>query len=95
MLMVLSPAKSLDFETPAHFATFTQPQFLKQSQELISQLRTLAPAEIARLMDLSDPLALLNFQRYADWCLPFSVDNAKQAVLAFNGDVYDLSLIHI
>lgn len=89
MLIVLSPAKSLDFATPAHLATCSQPAFLDHSQELIALLRTLSPADIARLMNLSDPLALLNFHRYADWNLPFTAANAKQAVLAFNGDVYD------
>ncbi len=89
MLIFLSPAKSLDFKTPPHVATHTQPAFLKQSEILIRQLRKLAPADIANLMDLSDPLALLNFNRYADWQLPFTPENAKQAALAFDGDVYD------
>ncbi|MDP3537609.1 MAG: peroxide stress protein YaaA [Azonexus sp.] len=89
MLLFLSPAKSLDYKSPAQVATFTQPAFLKQSEILIKQLRRLSPADIANLMDLSDPLALLNFNRYADWHLPFTPENAKQAVLAFDGDVYD------
>ena len=89
MLIVLSPAKALDYKTPPHVASFTQPAFLKQSETLIKQLRKLSPADIANLMDLSDPLALLNFNRYADWQLPFTSENAKQAVLAFDGDVYD------
>ena len=89
MLIFLSPAKSLDFKTPPQVATHTQPAFLEQSAALIEQLRRLSPAEIANLMDLSDPLALLNFNRYAEWQLPFTPDNAKQAVLAFDGDVYD------
>lgn len=89
MLIVLSPAKALDYKTPPHVASFTQPAFLKQSETLIKQLRKLSPADIANLMDLSDPLALLNFNRYADWQLPFTPENAKQAVLAFDGDVYD------
>ncbi len=89
MLMFLSPAKSLDYKTPPHVTTYTQPAFLDQSATLIQQLRKLSPVDIAHLMDLSDPLATLNFSRYADWCLPFTPDNAKQAVLAFDGDVYD------
>jgi cytoplasmic iron level regulating protein YaaA (DUF328/UPF0246 family) len=89
MLIFLSPAKSLDYKTPPHIASFTQPAYLKQSETLIRQLRKLSPADIANLMDLSDPLALLNFNRYADWALPFTPENAKQAVLAFDGDVYD------
>ena len=89
MLIFLSPAKSLDYNTPPQVATHTQPAFLKQSEILIRQLRKLSPADIANLMDISDPLALLNFNRYADWRLPFTPENAKQAVLAFDGDVYD------
>lgn len=89
MLIFLSPAKSLDYKTPPHVATFTLPAYLQQSEVLIKQLRKLSPADIAQLMDLSDPLALLNFNRYAEWSLPFTPANAKQAVLAFDGDVYD------
>lgn len=89
MLIFLSPAKSLDYKTPPHVATHSLPAYLQQSATLIEQLRKLSPADIANLMDLSDPLALLNFNRYADWSLPFTPDNAKQAVLAFDGDVYD------
>jgi len=89
MLMFLSPAKSLDYKTPPHIATHSQPAYLKQSETLIRQLRKLSPAAISHLMELSDPLAALNFSRYADWHLPFTPENAKQAVLAFNGDVYD------
>jgi len=89
MLIFLSPAKSLDYKTPPHVATFTQPAFLDQSAILIEQLRRLSPADIAQLMDLSDPLSLLNFTRYAEWTAAFTPDNAKQAILAFDGDVYD------
>lgn len=89
MLILLSPAKALDYETPPHVAAYSQPAWLKQSEILIKQLRKLSPADIAELMDLSDPLALLNFKRYADWSQPFTPDNAKPAVLAFDGDVYD------
>lgn len=89
MLILLSPAKALDYETPPHVASYTQPEFFDRSQQLIEQLRALSPADIAQLMDLSDNLALLNFHRYAEWSLPFTVQNAKQAVLAFDGDVYE------
>jgi cytoplasmic iron level regulating protein YaaA (DUF328/UPF0246 family) len=89
MLIFLSPAKSLDYETAPHVATYTLPAYLKQSETLIKQLRKLSPADVANLMDLSDTLALLNYNRYADWSLPFSPENAKQAALAFDGDVYD------
>lgn len=89
MLLVLSPAKSLDFNTPPHVLTHSQPGHLEKSAALIRLLRRHSPAEIAGLMHLSDSLARLNFNRYAEWSLPFSPDNAKQAVLAFDGDVYD------
>lgn len=89
MLILLSPAKSLDYKTPAHVAARGQPAFMKQSEKLIRQLRKLSPADIANLMDLSDPLARLNFNRYAEWSPPFTPENAKAAVLAFDGDVYD------
>ncbi|MER2540133.1 MAG: peroxide stress protein YaaA [Azonexus sp.] len=89
MLIFLSPAKSLDFKTPPQVTTYTQPAYLKQSETLIKQLRKLSPAAIANLMHLSDPLAQLNFGRYAEWHLPFTPENAKQAALAFDGDVYD------
>jgi cytoplasmic iron level regulating protein YaaA (DUF328/UPF0246 family) len=89
MLLFLSPAKALDYKTPPHIATFTQPAYLRHSETLIKQLRKLSPAAIATLMDISDPLALLNFNRFADWSLPFTPQNAKQAALAFDGDVYD------
>ena len=89
MLMLLSPAKSLDFATPPQTKKYTQPQALEQSERLIALLRNYSPAEVASLMGISDPLAVLNVQRYADWQLPFSPANAKQAVLAFDGDVYD------
>ncbi len=89
MLIFLSPAKSLDYKTPAQVATHTLPAFLKQSETLVRQLRRLSPADLAGLMSISDPLALLNFNRFADWSLPFTPENAKQAVLAFDGDVYD------
>jgi hypothetical protein len=89
MILVISPAKALDYETPPTTATFTQPDFLDHSAELIDVLREKSPAQIAELMSLSDPLATLNVARYASWSRPFAPDNAKQALLAFNGDVYE------
>lgn len=89
MLIFLSPAKTLDYKTPPQVSTYTQAAYLEQSASLIRQLRVLSPAQIAHLMHLSDPLAALNYGRYAEWQLPFTPANAKQAVLAFDGDVYD------
>ena len=88
MLVVISPAKNLDFTTPSTITTATQPEFLEHSEVLIKRCRKLSPANIASLMKISDKLAGLNADRYAAWQLPFSRDNAKQAMLAFNGDVY-------
>lgn len=89
MLLVISPAKSLDYETPATTRTHTLPDFIDHSAELIDALRPLSPAQLSSLMDISDALAVLNVTRYATWSPKFSSKNAKQAVLAFNGDVYD------
>jgi len=88
MLMVISPAKTLDYSTAPVTQTFTQPQYLEHSAELIAQLRELSPAQISELMGLSDKLAGLNAARYSSWQVPFTQDNAKQALLAFKGDVY-------
>ncbi|MDZ7937039.1 MAG: peroxide stress protein YaaA [Rhodoferax sp.] len=89
MLFLLSPAKSLDFETPLGNAPHTAPLFVKQSKALIDLLRPYTPAQISELMDLSDKLASLNVARYAAWSTRATVKNARPAVLAFNGDVYD------
>ena len=89
MLFLLSPAKALDYDTPAHVSTHTQPLFKPQTAELISVLKTKTPQDVASLMKLSDALAGLNVARYEAWSKTFTARNAKQAVLAFNGDVYD------
>lgn len=89
MLFLLSPAKSLDFETPLGAVTPTQPLFKAQAAELIDVLRQKAPHQIASLMSLSDKLAALNVARYQAWSPKFTAKNARPAVLAFNGDVYD------
>lgn len=89
MLIVLSPAKSLDFKTPVEVKTPTLPEFASESAKLIANLKQLAPQEIANLMGLSDQLAILNVGRYRDWSKKFTLDNSKPAIYAFNGDVYD------
>lgn len=88
MLLVISPAKTLDYETPSNTSNFTQPDFLDQSALLIEELRNLSPADIGSLMSISDKLSQLNAARFQAWSTPFSMDNAKQAILAFKGDVY-------
>ena len=89
MIFVLSPAKALDYESPLATSRFTAPEYLDDAAELIAGLRELSHAEVARLMALSDTLAALNLARYAEWSQPFTPANARPAVLAFNGDVYD------
>ena len=89
MLLLLSPAKSLDYAIPARAATHTQPLFKRQSAELIGILKEKTPVEIGSLMKLSDALSDLNAARYAAWSPRFTAKNSKQAVLAFNGDVYE------
>jgi cytoplasmic iron level regulating protein YaaA (DUF328/UPF0246 family) len=88
MILVISPAKTLDFTTPAHTAVFTQPDFLAESASLVKLLRGMGIDELAGLMGISGDLAALNVGRFQQWKRPFTPDNAKQAVLAFNGDVY-------
>jgi uncharacterized protein len=89
MLMVISPAKTLDFDTPATTDVSSDCAFLDQSAELIRTLKPMGLPQVAKLMDLSDKLAALNVARFSSWKRPFSAKNAKQAVLAFNGDVYE------
>lgn len=89
MLFLLSPAKSLDYDTPAGDVPHTQPLFTRQSQQLIDLLKVKSPQEIAELMSLSDTLAGLNVARYEAWRPKFTAKNSRQSVLAFNGDVYE------
>ena len=89
MLFLLSPAKSLDYDTPVGDLPHTAAQFTPRTRELISVLKQQSPQGIARLMDLSDSLAALNVARYQAWSPRATQRNARQAILAFNGDVYD------
>ncbi|MBU3575528.1 peroxide stress protein YaaA [Polynucleobacter sp. UK-Mo-2m-Kol15] len=89
MLIVLSPAKSLDYKTPYKVKTTSLPEFVAESAKLIAELKKLSPQEIANLMGLSDQLAALNVGRYRDWSKKFTEENSKPAIYAFNGDVYD------
>jgi cytoplasmic iron level regulating protein YaaA (DUF328/UPF0246 family) len=88
MLILISPAKTLDFETASITKVHTQPEFLKESRQLVSELKKLTPAELSSLMKISDKLGVLNFLRFNEWETPFTLNNAKQALLAFKGDVY-------
>ena len=90
VLFLLSPAKSLDYDTPLPAGLpHTLPAFVTDAQRLIAVLREKSPQEVAALMSISDPLAALNVARYAAWQPRFTAANARQAVMAFNGDVYE------
>ncbi len=88
MLALISPAKKLDFETDPPFNTHTQPVLLDQTEKLVAKARRLSRAALARTMGLSEALAELNYQRYQAFKTPFTLGNAKQAALVFNGDTY-------
>ena len=88
MLTVISPAKTLDFETPAPTDVFTQPAHLRQSRQLIKRLRNLSAYDLSDLMNVSENIANLNVDRYKHWKTPFTSVNARQALFAFKGDVY-------
>ena len=88
MLILLSPAKTLDFETPAPIKRFSQPDFLSDTEKLVAQLRQLSAQQISSLMKISDKLGELNASRYQTWQSAFDDNNAKQALVAFQGDVY-------
>ncbi|MDO5652874.1 MAG: peroxide stress protein YaaA [Brachymonas sp.] len=89
MLFVLSPAKSLDYETPLPKVAHSAPLFVKESAELVALLKDQSPQQLATLMGISDKLAALNAARFEAWSKKATASNARQAVLAFNGDVYD------
>lgn len=89
MLIVLSPAKSLDYKTPTQVKAPTLPEFVSESAKLIAELKKLSPQDVANLMGLSDQLAALNVGRYRDWSKKFTEENSKPAIYAFDGDVYD------
>lgn len=89
MLFLLSPAKKLDYDTPVHIEQHTQPLFVEQALGLIDVLKNLSATEVAGLMTLSAALAELNVSRYEAWTPVFTQHNSRQAILAFNGDVYE------
>lgn len=88
MLMLLSPAKKLDYESKPVTNQFSQPELMENAEYLVSKLRKLSAKKIGKMMDLSANLSDLNFERYQAFQTPFTTENAKQAVLAFNGDAY-------
>ncbi|MFG0606331.1 peroxide stress protein YaaA [Vibrio mimicus] len=88
MLIVVSPAKTLDYESPVSISNFTQPELTEHSAELIQVCRTLSPSDLSALMSVSDKIAGLNVARFEQWSETFTLDNARQAIFAFKGDVY-------
>ena len=88
MKIIISPAKSLDFETPVATNLYTQPHFLESSMQLNKKLKTLSSDEIASFMNVSKSLADLNYERNQQWAVPFTEENAKQAIFAFTGEVF-------
>ena len=88
MILTLSPAKTMDFEGQCLTKKHTSPDFIEDSEELIKNLTKMGKSDLSSLMNISTKLADLNYDRYRSWSVPFSADNAKQALLAFKGDVY-------
>jgi cytoplasmic iron level regulating protein YaaA (DUF328/UPF0246 family) len=88
MKIIISPAKSLDFDTPAKVKEYTQPSFLEQSEKLNKKLKTLSRKKLSELMKISDDLASLNYDRNQNWNVPFEPENAKQAIYSFTGEVF-------
>ena len=88
MIAIISPAKNLDFKSPMQTKMFSHPVFLDNSRVLINELQKLNPKDIAKLMKVNDAIAFLNFERFLSWRTPFSIDNSKQALLAFKGQVF-------
>ena len=88
MLILISPAKTLDYQSELATQRYTQPELLDYSQQLIDVARTLSTQEVASLMQISDKLASLNATRFHEWQPSFTPENARQAILAFKGDVY-------
>ncbi|MHA3114751.1 peroxide stress protein YaaA [Acinetobacter sp. ANC 4635] len=88
MLALISPAKTLDYETALPSSNFTQPRLLDQSEQLIGVCRELSASQLASLMSVSEKIAQLNVARFQDWQTEFDLANARQAIFAFKGDVY-------
>ncbi len=88
VLIVVSPAKALDFESPLATRSYSVPEMLDRTEELVEIMRASSPDDLSRLMSISPALGELNFERFQDWELPLTPRNARPAILAFNGDTY-------
>lgn len=88
MHIVISPAKNLYDSCPVSLEKYSEANFLPEAEKIVSVMKKKKPVQLAKLMDISPKLAELNFRRFQEWSLPFSPENAWQAILMFNGDVY-------
>ncbi len=88
MISIISPAKTLDFSTKTLELPYSIPVFTQEASALMEELKKLNPDDLQALMNISRPLADLNYTRFQDWSLPFTAENARQAILAFKGEVY-------
>lgn len=89
MLLLLSPAKSLNFAISIHARNLTVPEFVDDTRNILAELKKLKPQEISQLMKISDKLATLNYQRFQEFQFPLTEKNSKPALFVFDGDVYD------
>lgn len=89
MLLIISPSKTLDFSKSSLTPNFTIPEFLPEAEILVAELRKYSTTRLSKLMNISSKLAQQNYDRFQSWSLPITSENAKQALLAFKGDVYD------
>lgn len=88
MIILISPAKTLDMDTPSRISDATMPYFMEESGKLVSTLKSYKKGRLGKLMNISESLAELNVARYGAWCPEFDLDNARPAIQAFRGDVY-------
>lgn len=88
MLIILSPAKNLDFKRQSPVTEYTHPEFLKESEKLVHKLKTFSKKELSELMHINERLTKLNYERFKEWATPFTPENAQPSLMAFNGDVY-------
>lgn len=89
MLVLLSPSKTMDFSGDVQLDYFTQPSYVKEAEALVNHMRGYSPDDLGQLMNISDKLAKMNYERFQQFQTPLNLDNARQALLAYRGDVYD------
>lgn len=89
MLVLLSPSKTMDFSNDVQLDHYTKPGFLEEAEQLVNHMRGYSPDDLAQLMNISDKLAKMNYERFQEFKTPFTPENARQALLAYRGDVYD------